>query len=618
MTKTGTAVDLTARNIEAVEQRSLEFERGTVDKEARTVELSFSSELPVQRWFGEEILDHAPDSCDLTRLNSGGPVLVEHNRGDQVGVIESAKIGQDRKGRATIRFGRSNRATEIFNDVVDGIRRLVSVSYEIKDMVMEKSQDGKETYRVTRWLPFEVSFVSVPADPTVGVGRAHNNKGTNTMHNIKLSAASDGGGGAATANPAPAAGVRIEVSAEDRQKWAKEEQKRAADILTLCSQHELGLAEAQRYIAEGKTIDEVRAAILETRYKAKPLNLSPNIGMSDREVGRYSLVRAIRQLANKEKLDGLEREASEATAKRLGKDPQGFFVPSDVSTRSLSESRALNVATATAGGFTVGTDVLGASMIELLRKRTKVVALGATSLSGLMGNVAIPKHSGGATAYWLKEDGTVTASQQTFKQLGLTPHRLAASTAYTKQLLAQSSIDIESFVRTDLATVLAIAKDLAAINGSGNAGQPMGLLVTSGLNEVTFGAAATWAKVLDFEKEIATDNADVSNMAWLTTAATRAKWKAAVKVTNQARFLWDENNTVNGYRAEVSEQVPSDKVIFGNWAELIIADWEGLDVVVNPYSLDLENQIRVTINLHCDIGIRHEESFCRSTDSGAQ
>jgi HK97 family phage prohead protease len=114
-------------------------------------------------------------AVNLERLSSGrANLLVNHDPGDWVGVIESARIdGKDKVGRATVRFGSGARATEVFNDVRDGILSSVSVGYRREDMKLTRSseEDGDE-YTVTRWMPFEVSLVTIPADETVGVGRA--------------------------------------------------------------------------------------------------------------------------------------------------------------------------------------------------------------------------------------------------------------------------------------------------------------------------------------------------------------------------------------------------------------------------------------------------------------
>ena len=438
-----------------------------------------------------------------------------------------------------------------------------------------------------------------------------------------------------TAQKKPAALVaenKKEVSdmeiTEAKEEARKAEQKRVSDILALGEQH--GCLElARQAVTDGTDLDSFKDTVLTRVYNAKKAQeINADIGMTNEDADAFSIVRAIRQIADKGRLDGIEKEASEATAKISRREPKGFFIPQDVMKRAFARNldmvrNALSAGVGTSGGYLIGTEVLAADMIELLRNKTLVANLGARTLSGLVGNIAIPKQTGGATAYWLNETGEVTAADQAFAQLGLTPHRLVGDTAYSKELVMQSSIDVEAFVREDLMRVLAIAKDLSAINGSGVEGQPLGILNTTGIGSVTFGAAATWAKVIDFETQVANANADAGNMAYLTTPAVRGKWKGIAKASGYPVYLWENGSTpgsgiVNGYRAEATKQVPSDKVIFGNWSDLILAEWAGIDVVVDPYSLKKTGQIEVTITLWCDNGARHAGSFSVSADSGAQ
>ena len=153
-------------------ERALLVERAAVDVEARTATLAFASETPYERYWGIEILDCTATSMRTGRLRSGANLLCDHDGTDVVGVIESVEIGPDRVGRAVVRFGKSARAEEVWQDVVDGIRRNVSVGYMIHKAQLVESADGVETYRVTDWEPFEVSLVSIPADASVGVGRS--------------------------------------------------------------------------------------------------------------------------------------------------------------------------------------------------------------------------------------------------------------------------------------------------------------------------------------------------------------------------------------------------------------------------------------------------------------
>lgn len=193
--------------------RSFTIDRAKMvdDKESRTIELAFSSEAAVRSFdwdLGEydEILDHKSSSVVMTRLSNRAPLLLEHDRGQQIGVIEKASIDADRIGRATVRFGKGNLANEIFQDVKDGIRSLVSVGYRVYDLEEEDDdkKEGPKTMRATRWEPMEISIVAIPADISVGVGRSKKDEDTNdlTIHESKRTMKiqldkepQDGGGG---------------------------------------------------------------------------------------------------------------------------------------------------------------------------------------------------------------------------------------------------------------------------------------------------------------------------------------------------------------------------------------------------------------------------------------
>jgi len=170
------------KKTDELSHRSFELNQRAINEEDRTIEIAFSSEAEVERGYGTEVLDHRAESVRLDRLNNGGAFLMEHNRNDQIGVVERAWIDDDKKGRAVVKFSKSARAEEIFQDVKDGIRRLVSVGYRIHEMDSEKMDGGRESIRATDWEPFELSLVSIPADDSVGVGRAMKNEQTETQN----------------------------------------------------------------------------------------------------------------------------------------------------------------------------------------------------------------------------------------------------------------------------------------------------------------------------------------------------------------------------------------------------------------------------------------------------
>ena len=605
-------------------ERALTFERAQVDVAARTIEMAFSSETPYERWWGIEVLDNSAPAVRLGRLTSGGPLLMDHDTRDQVGVIESVRIDADRVGRAVVRFGKSARAEEVWQDVQDGIRRNVSVGYAIhKATLVETSDTGADTYRITDWEPLEISLVSVPADASVGIGRSAADGGDHPIQFIKEQSMP-----AENNTPAPAAPVdhsAIERAATERAH--QDATKRAADIIAIGEMFakQGGERKASEALRAGKSVEQFRADMLQ-HMATQPVPTA-DVGLSDKEARAFSFVRAFNALANPgdrkaQEAASFEREASDAVAAKQGRSAQGFFVPTEVQRRDLT------VSTATAGGNTVATNLLAASFIDLLRNKLAVTGLGAQFLSGLVGNIAIPRATGGATAYWVAESSAPTESQAAFDQVTMSPKTVGAYSDISRKLLQQSSIDVEGFVRNDLASVLALAIDLAAINGTAAGNQPRGLLATSGIGDVaggTNGAAPTWANMVELESDIAIANADVGTMGYLTNAKVRGKLKTTSKVSGQNGFVW-EDGMVNGYNAAVSNQVPSNLVkgtsgavasaiIFGNWSDLIIGQWGTLDLMVDPYSGSTSGTVRVVALQDVDIAVRNAVSFSAMLDA---
>jgi HK97 family phage major capsid protein len=598
--------------------RSFQFDRSKVNEEARTIDLAFSSEEPYERWFGLEILDHSKGSVDLSRLSDGGPLLMDHNTRDQIGVIENVQIDSDRVGRATVRFGKSARAEEIFQDVLDGIRQKVSVGYQVLDMALEKTgkKGEPDVYRITKWQPMEVSLVAIPADSTVGVGRSG---GSLSVVNLEKEEKS--------MPPEIESNSNFVDVAQVQRETREAELQRVREISALGERFQVSEL-ANSAIVSGITVEKFRDAILDKYEKPKVVAVPDNasdLGLDKKEIKRYSIVKAINAVITNDWSDAVfEREASLAVAKRLGTKPQGFFVPNDVLKRDLS------VGVAADGGHLVSTDLLSGSFIELLRKKMVVMGMGSQMLSGLVGDVAIPRQTGGATAYWLAEAAEPTESQQSFDRVTMTPKTVGAFTEITRKLLQQSSLDVEAMVMADLAKTLALAIDLAAINGSGTSNQPRGILNTSGIGSVvggTNGLAPTWAHIVGLESEVAADDADVGALNYLTNAKVRGKLKTTEKASSTAQYVFENGNTpINGYGCGISNQVPSNltkgtssgvcsAIIFGNFNDLLIGQWGALDLLVNPYANDKSGGVRITAFQDVDIAVRHPESFAAMLDA---
>lgn len=565
----------------------------------RTYEFPFSSEFPVARYFGNEILSHDANAADLSRLNDGAPLLFNHNPDKVIGVVERAYIDDKRRrGYARVRFSRNAFAQEILGDVKDGVLRNVSFGYSIDRM----EERGSGDYVATAWSPYEISVVSVPADPGVGIGRSF-----------------EADIPAALAAPSPDPIPLMETATPDlavvQAEAAQAERSRISDITALCDKH--GMADLGRQLVEsGRSIDEARAAVLDKLniHQETVTMQAADLGLSEKESRSFSFLRAINFLANPtdraaREAAAFEIEASEAAAAKLGRQSRGITIPQDVLRRDL------NVGAATAGGNLVATELDAGSFIDLLRNASALDQAGATVLTGLTGNVAIPRQSGAATAYWVAESGSPTESQQTVDQVSLTPKTVAAFTDYSRRLMLQSSIDVENMVRNDLARVLALKIDLAGLYGTGSNGEPLGLKLTTGIGTENFAAAIpTFAEVVALESDVATANALLGSPVYLMNAAMRGGLKTKAKDSGSGLFVM-EGNEVNGYRGVLSNQVESGDLWFGNFADLIIGYFSGLDLMVDPYTHSTSGTVRVVAMQDVDIAVRHPESFSRGNDT---
>ena len=566
--------------------------------EDRTYEFPFSSEFPVARYFGNEILSHEDEAADLSRLNDGAPLLFNHDPDRVIGVVERAYIdGDKRRGYARVRFSRNSFAQEILSDVKDGVLRNVSFGYSIDKMEERNGGD----FVATSWSPYEVSVVSIPADSSVGIGRSLKTKP------------------AASAAPTPDPLPPMENTTPDlavvRSEAAEAERTRIADISALTSKHNMDDL-GRQLIEGGRSLDEARAAVLDKmNIHQEPVTMSAaEIGLSAQESRKFSFLRAINYLANPtdrsaREAAAFEIEASDAAAAKLGRQSRGITIPQDVLRRDL------NVGTASAGGNLVATDLDAGSFIDLLRNASALDQAGATVLTGLTGNVAIPRQSGAGTAYWVAESGAPTESQQTVDQVSLTPKTVAAFTDYSRRLMLQSSIDVENMIRTDLATVLALKIDLAGLYGTGSNSEPLGLKLTTGVGTENFGLATpTFAEVVALESDVATANALAGSPVYLMNAAMRGGLKTQAKDTGSGLFVM-EGDLVNGYRGVLSNQVASGDLWFGNFADLIIGYFSGLDLMVDPYTHSTSGTVRVVAMQDVDIAVRHPESFTRGNDT---
>lgn len=585
-----------------------EVVRADQSEDRRLLELSFSSEEPVQRGFGMEILGHGQGEIDARFMGSGrAPLLVDHRATveNQIGIVESVSFS-DGKGRAVVRFGKTARADDVFQRVADGEISNVSVGYRIN--ALELVKDGKNdlpTYRVTSWTPFEISLVSVPADTSVGIGRS-----ADAFKEITLTI------GRGYDMP----------DTQDAPDGANLEAIRTAEVARIREIEAIGAQfncrdKANEAVRNGHSVDVFRGAVLLALGERgqEQISAAADIGLTRQEIRQFSFVRALHALANPNDRAARESakfefECSDAAAQRRGQSANGVLVPADVMRAGLGTgTRALNTGVSSEGGALVGTNVLGTSFIDLLRARTVVLTMGARMLNDLQGNIAIPRMTSGATAYWVGEGADITKSQAAFDQVVLSPKRVGAFTDYSKMLLLQSSLDVEAMVRDDLAKCIGLEITRTALHGSGSANQPKGVAALTGVNsQENAGTIPTWAEVVGMETAVASDEADVGALGYIINPAMRGGFKTTEKAAGTARFIWEDGGTVNGYRAGVTTQVMAGNAFYANWEDLLIAFWSGVDLTVDMYTQATNGTVRVIADQAVDIAGRHPGSFCHA------
>jgi HK97 family phage major capsid protein len=628
---------------------------------------ALTSEEPVKRWFGDEVLMHGKENVRTQRLADGMvPLLFNHDPDKHIGKVDSFRL-KDGVLRVEGPFGPSPLAQEKRADYDAGILNAASGGYRVHKMVRTATtdEDGDEQddarCEVRDWEPFDASLVTVPADPTVGVGR---NADTEFPVEIETVATR-------SASPAPVAEVISEpTAAQLKERTMAEtavtpnanelELARRTEIMAVATDKDfrkyVNIDEAQKAIAENTTADAFKDVVTRKIIAANDVSKVGTAGDatfsegSRREQKGYSLINLLRSVVNQAKPGtfdgkheaGYEREMSTAIAKRLGLATPGVFVPLNALTRALG-TQAINSGSGqlaiTSESAAVET-ITHPEVIELLRHRPRAIALGARTLGALQGVVRLPRQSGAGTWQWTTEGQSVTASDLTMDFVSVTPHRGTTQSAIDIELLASTSPDVEALMRADFNKIRNLALDYASINGNGS-GSPTGILHTGSLATITptgtaltsTGNPLTYLDLISFETTVAAADADAATSGWMFTPGVRGLLKGTPKFTNSTGTLisepiWKEGSHDPsgleegplGYKAGVTNQLPQNlssggassclhAAIFGDFSQMVFADWGAVEVVYDPYTQAGSGAIVLTMRSLHDIAIRHIAAF---------
>lgn len=595
------------------------------------VRATVSSETPYPRtmwdeenkaWVrGHEVLGHAKGEIDESRMKDG-LVIQDTHWGDQIGIIRKPEL-KDGKLGGVIEFGCGERAQEIARDAAAGIRRNMSVGYIVREYKkVGKAEDGLPIFRVTKWTPYEASFVNVPADTNIGVGRVADTTDEGSGDVVR----------AAVVEPSAVTPKEKEMDA-----------KTIAALMAKAERAHMKAADVSAMIEAGKTETEIANEIAEracayadelAKKHAHPEPQRKTVifdGGDERKIVKeYNLLNVIRALAKDGSPDvGFEREISDQIAKAQHKEARGFYIPEAVLVRAITGKTNVTGEIVGNGAATVETSLLASQYIDELVATTVLGAAGVQTVGGLVGDISIPKGTA-VTAGWIAEKDNAPTKTPAFSQVPGTPHTAAANAILSRRLVIQSSLAVQNLVARLILEAIGRAVEAAAFDGTGTNNQPTGLSATTGVGAVTMAKdAPTKANLVDFWEKVYTANAAGANMKYIGSPAVKALLCKTLDITTVsngkagdsaaivggvgAGYLCSKDAKVEGFDFLMSALCNAKKLYFGNWAEILMCFWSGVDMTVDPYTYSAKGAWQVTAFQDCDVIVRHPAAFAIGT-----
>lgn len=570
---------------------TISFEKFEVDEENRAITFSCASDLPYERYDDEndraykEILVISEEAVDLHRLNGGASLLWGHDTDDLIGVVDNAYIVEN-KLFVKVRFSKNDKkADRIWKDILDGLIKNVSVGYAVEHF-LEKEVDNELVRYVDRWMPYEVSIVSVPADETVGI-RSMKKKTT-----------------------------REATQAEDPDKMETENKQECPD----CPKEEKGdcgvEAENEALKAENEAL-KAKIKELEENAVDDAVNSEENAPETSPENPENPDAEEIKACGD---AMGVPKEEQEKaikagiTAREFKKEYRSFNININKKEHSIMKfadylregnfSEKYTVRTfAGFGGQTGegGAPLIGTETQPLVAALEKVIGVkGYRTIAGLTSNISIPVQSTRNVAYQTAHlRDAATTSNPAFTNVMLTPVKISGNTRIGKELIAQVNDDIEAFI------VDSLTKEI----GYKVEDYMLGKVATGATGSVTYSAltAIDWADVLAFEASIG--GYALENPAYVMSPAARAALKGIAKAGTFPVFLC-EDNKVNGYDVNVSGCVGNDNIYFGDWSKLLLGIWgNGLEIMVNPYTYAKEGDVEIVASICIDAAVLQGDAF---------
>lgn len=637
--------------------RNAQIELRTEDTEGNTVTFSFASETPYDRWWGTEVLSMEKGAGDLSRLNDGGAWLFNHNRNILLGSCQKAWMGDDKRAYVTTKWSSRDDVRGYRQDMEDGHLTLVSFAYDYREWVEKKDSDE---ILITKWGAFEVSLVTIPADPTVGVGRDGERPIIWGAEPPKLWTPT----ATKAKELAPAFAIKVTENVGDGEMTTSVEELRKQEVERGNALRAIGkeynCAEmVDEAIASGQLPQEFREIVKDVYIKRHMEAQGPvgKLDLTKKEKNRYSVTRFLRSLLEEDhKIAPFEHACSDALAEMRKTDlgrREGMIPHYDLtidrsedvansiakfSRQPLQERASYQVQTQNLGGVTVET-LIYTDMIDILRNIPLVMRFGARSWTGLEGNLDVLRELTNSTVSWIAEDQALPETNSTFESFPIRLRECGGYSRFTRRMLMQSTQDIEAYIREQLMVAIALEQDRVAIHGTGATNQPRGVINTPGIQSVAMGVnggTANWTSIVNLETRLSSNNALTNSLAYMTTPQARGKLKTTLKdAVANADYIWSDTGimtpsgnlgSMNGYLAGATNQVRSDltkgtgtnlsALIFGNWSEVICAYWGGLKVAANPWGDDdfLKDAVKVKAIQSMDVQVGRPICFAAITD----
>ena len=589
--------------------RDLQIHKDTFSED-NVIEISCASSEPYFREDDDftgggfyEVLEISKEAIDFTRLVDGkSPLLLEHDSDKQIGVVERAWI-EEGKLKAQVRFSENCLPQEILKDVKDGIRRNVSIGYIVMDTKLQQNPGDFPTLYVTKWMPYEISIVSCPADSTVGYQRKLK-AGKQIMAEDIKEVATD------VVEDTKAKAVEDEQIVEEEQVVTKakavEDEQVVADTVTEEVKEEKELDEAEEILAVGELAGEedlARQCVSEKRslkYFKELIKNKRNLkGKNSMEKQRYSITKAIRSVWKGTNDAEYEMGISRKSSRGLD-DDHDLFIP-------IGELRALGPS-ANSGGALINTNYLPTEYVPLLRPELSLEKTGFHTIPSDGTPVSFAVMTSGATAAMYDLDGQLADSDPKFTLKTLTPKKAGICVPIPFSLILQAKPEADAVVEEDMVNAIKELRDKMILVGSGTSNEPTGIYATSGVNEVPASGIYSWEGVVEAEAAIRKTNV-TGNLYWVMNSTDKAKFETTLKDDVAGATYLCEDNKIKGYEVVVNNFLEDGQIILGDFTDVAVAEFGPLKVKVDDITLAKKQAIQVIMDMEFDCCVRRPGSF---------